>query len=148
MRRKFCLVCSRPLVLFQLLSAEIWIHAPGQVEDGDHMPVPVDNIDVSARQRCDFCNADPAVGLLPVAGEIRIPPFLVSANQPWAVCATCRDLISADRWDDLIHHAAETVAAGIASGATKRSLLDELGRMIRQVRAQVTGPVRPLDELT
>lgn len=86
--------------------------------------------------------------LLPVAGEIRIPPFLVSANQPWAVCATCRDLISADRWDDLIHHAAEPVAAEIASAATKRSLLDELGRMIHQVRAQVTGPVQPFDEPT
>ncbi|CUU60797.1 hypothetical protein Ga0074812_14743 [Parafrankia irregularis] len=149
MPRKICLICSRPLVMFQLLGAEIWIHAPGQVEDRDHMPLPVDDIDWSVRQRCDFCNADPAVGLLPVAGEIRMPLSVICVNEPWAVCATCRDLISANQWDDLIRHIADTViATRIVSETTKHSLLDELSQLIREVRTHATGPVQPLNECT
>ncbi|ABW10776.1 hypothetical protein Franean1_1323 [Parafrankia sp. EAN1pec] len=147
MPRMICAVCSRPLVSIRVHGLEIWAHAPGHAEDGTHMPVPVDDTGRSVRQRCDFCSTEPAVGLLPVAGEIWMPPFSVSADQPWAVCATCRDLISADRWDDLVHRTTEKIiAADVMPDLTVRSLLAELGRMIRQIRAQVTGPVEPLDE--
>lgn len=147
MPQKICAVCFRPLDSLRIHSQEIWAHAPSQAVDDDHIPVPVDSADRQTRRWCDFCNTDPAVGLLPVAGAISTMRCSVSMNQSWAVCAACQNLISADEWDDLIHRIAEKFAPlEAARGVMGQSLLGELSRMVRQIRTQVTGPIEPIDD--
>uniref|UniRef100_UPI0021C00549 hypothetical protein n=1 Tax=Frankia gtarii TaxID=2950102 RepID=UPI0021C00549 len=133
-----CRTCRRPLNRSDLPGGEnVWIHGFGQAEDGDH---PADPTLGDPHARCDMCNGEPVVALLPVTGTVHLAPMATS-DDPWALCATCRTLISVDSWDDLLDHAITALhASATEAGITLAQLTEPLRRIHTQLRAQASGP--------
>lgn len=138
-----CATCRRALVTFEPPSGgSFWTHAPGQPEDGDHAPAPVLSY---PDYRCDACNDEPVTAVLHVTGRFPLSAQISTAD-PWALCATCAALITANDWDGLLSHVIGRLRASglrLTSGEE-----DFLRRLQVDLRTRAVGPPTPLPENT
>ncbi|SDC25298.1 hypothetical protein [Actinokineospora iranica] len=109
----------------------------------DHDPVPV-QAPPDWRGKCDFC-LDTAEFVVP-ARDFTVPGldrYMSLGN--WAACSACALLIGANRWTNLINRAAATHHRRHGTEINEATRT-HLGRLYRRLRANITGPIRPIGE--
>jgi hypothetical protein len=134
-----CRACRRPLNRIDHPGGrQSWVHALGQQEDGTHEPQPVLT---DPDYRCDLCNDEPVTSLLVVSGTVRITPISMS-DGPWALCSTCTELITANKWQRLLNHV--TTRFRGQGVHLFPHLIADIRRLHGQLRRLAVGPPVPL----
>lgn len=143
--RHACAVCGRVLDYFEGADGtEGWRHGMAAPEEDDHIAVPVPADEIQVRGRCDFCYADEAAWRLP-AREVRfeIPGFMGGGmDADWAACDGCAKLIERNQWNGVYRRFEESWVA--RHGSIPDQIAVEVKRLWRLLRANITGPLRPL----
>lgn len=148
---KVCAVCARVLSLLENPDGtQQWVHG---IQDADHVPVPVNQGEVQTQYRCDFCNMDESVWVLPVAP---FPlPFARSLREvmdaeglpqhmsgsDWAACATCGRYIELNQWSAVLRRS--VVQWERTHGKMPPEVRTQLSSLHRAVRKHTTGPLVP-----
>lgn len=138
---KVCRVCRRVLALFEDgEGTQEWVHGL-QDETLDHAPVPVDQSEVKALTRCDFCNEDDTASyVLPVA-DFALPGLDRNmAGDDWAACRECARRIETNQWTSLFKRAV-TCWERQHKGKMPPEVKAALGELHRKVRKNVRGPL-------
>lgn len=95
-----CAVCARVLTDHPLLG---WVHGL-QDSPADHPSIPATRDEIHTRSRCDFCNVEDPVWVVPVASFVALPGH--GSDGDWAACDTCVAFVRTDDWPGLARHAA------------------------------------------
>lgn len=144
-RIRVCAVCGAVLEHTKgAFGEDQWLHLRNP--DG-HVVVPALPTEVHTNGACDMCSARFPRFELPAA-DFDIPPL---AGQPtgtgsrgnWACCEGCATLIEANRWDRLVARAQAALERAQGAPLTP-PVAAHLRQVYRRLRANVTGPVRPL----
>lgn len=113
-----------------------------------HDPEPVPAAGQVMFAHCDFCQVDIWPGeelVLPVKSFSDVMTRgLARSVEDWCPCPTCAELIRRNQWSALARRAAQAYFRNhsIDNPAEKRALEDYIRKLYRQVRANITGPVR------
>jgi hypothetical protein len=115
-------------------------------EELDHIAVPVPAADApqQVRARCDFCSGENPTWELP-ARDFEFEGIAGSGSiGDWAACDICADLIRKNAWTALTKRSAEWFGKNNNQPPLDGQGLANLRRMHRQLRQNITGPIRPL----
>lgn len=121
-----------------------WLHLRN--EDG-HVVVPALPTEVHTTGRCDICGALFPRFEVPVA-DFAVPPVDgiptgTGSRGNWACCDECAQLIKTDRWGAVVRRAQASVERRDGRPMS-RAVADHMRQTYWRLRANVTGPVRPL----
>lgn len=131
-----CAVCRRVLNMRGTSTTGFTFMHTMQDAAVDHEPQPIPAPDGYREGRCDFCNTDHPVSVLPVR-DFAFPGGIDMSRGDWAACPACGELIDANRWVGLI----ERVAELRSMGPVERSAV---ARLYRVVRKNIAGSLRPI----
>jgi len=143
---RVCAVCARVLDLVEHDGAvRGWQHTMADQPE-DHPAVPVAPADVHAALRCDFCLADDPRWDIPARTFVYDGAPGAGSDGDWAACDACAELIRRHRWTMLRQRAVAAFVDrhGLAPEQEQR-MGRALGRLYRQLRANMLGPPRPIE---
>lgn len=148
--RMVCAVCGRVLEEYENIG-----YAHARVDEvGDHIAVPVADVEIPVNERCDFCFANSTEWLLP-AENFQLPveraelfgtvgieePQPYMSNGAWGACGPCGDLIAAERWPLLLRRVRDEWP-GVHSGNTMpERIYPATYRLYNELRKHITGPL-------
>lgn len=138
-----CAVCRHALDMLTTEDGGHYVHT--SQDPDDHEPVPV-TPDADWRGRCDFCNEDDPMWMIP-ARDFSLPeafgPLSPGSLGNWSACETCKRLIESDQWNRLVTRAIESVARThhVPPGALDPAPLRQLYRLLRK---NITGAPQAL----
>lgn len=139
-----CAACGRVLDRFEPEGggpAE-FIHTYQDRAPEDHPAVPVPESTIQTIGRCDFCNTDFPIWVIPVFSfEMPGLPGHFSEGD-WAACDTCKILIVKNHWDTLVRRATERTDASIVPREVIRATLVT---MYNRLRKNMSGEPYPLE---
>lgn len=146
-----CAVCGRVLFEARTDDGDLigWMHANADLVDEDHPAVPVRRGTVPTRGRCDFCNGDEQIVILPVEPfEIPVPPELAAriprqmSGDEWAACKDCAVFVAKRDWYRLLLRVRrEQQARGDRHPPV---VYEQMMAMFRAIDEHITGPLRPI----
>jgi hypothetical protein len=138
-----CAVCSRVLDRFEPEDGGVeFLHTMQDRAREDHPAVPVPESQIQTIGRCDFCNTDYPVWVIPVLSfEMPGLPGRFSDGD-WAACDTCKALIAKNHWDTLVRRATERTDTSIIPAEIIRA---RLVTMYNRLRRNITGDPYPLE---
>ena len=145
-----CARCRRPLNYRGHRPTGQWIHTPfDQARDpSPHDPEPIPAAGQMVFAHCDFCQSDLWPGeqlFLPVKSfSDTVTRGFARSIEDWCACTTCASLINNNQWSALAKRATQAYCNnhGITDRREKRAMEDYIRKLYRQVRANITGPVR------
>lgn len=123
-----------------------WVHTAQDRINEDHEPLWVPENAILPTYRCDFCNQDNPEFELP-SKDFTIA-FATESSGVWTCCATCLELITADKWPELVERSidmSEPILTLLRDGdASKAEIRQFLTGMYAELKRNLTGPPRPL----
>lgn len=146
---RVCAVCGR---VADHVHGKGWLHVADAISDAgqDHLVIPVRPDEIHTIGHCDFCNALHPAFMLPVRdflypGSARLvfpdgDTGRSGSSGGWSACTDCARLLERNEWNGILRR----VTASRAE-ARHPEVQEGLRRLYRQVRANVTGAVRPLE---
>jgi hypothetical protein len=138
---KVCAKCRRVLALYEDGDGnEEWIH--GLQDSGDHTAQPVDQNELHAQYRCDFCTTDESAFILPVA-EFALPgqPNNMSGDD-WSACWECARRIETNQWTALFKRAV-TMWERAHGERMAPEIKEALRKLHLMIRKNVKGALYP-----
>lgn len=140
---RICAVCGRVLSHVTDSQGVGWMHSPMDQLAEDHPAVPVKQDEVPMIGRCDFCSADYPANLIPARSFVL--PFQTQhmSNGDWSACLACTALIEANQWSRLVDRALATFRH-VRPPEHEEMVRHATAVMYRKLRANITGPPRPL----
>lgn len=123
---------------------ETWLHLHNP--DG-HIAVPALPTEVHTNGRCDICAAMFPRFELPAA-DFEVPPVAgaptgTGSRGNWACCDECAKLIDTNQWTRAVDRAQAAIERN-RGGPLSPAEVTHLRHLYRRLRANITGPVRPL----
>lgn len=136
-----CAICGRVLDHYSEEDSEGgWFHAEMDVDETDHVAVPVGVDEIRTTYRCDFCLIDIAEPWVVPARTFSVTPTNRSEGD-WAACETCARLILKNDWNSLARRCVNAVMRETADGENLDPVTVEqtMKHMHRLLRKNITG---------
>lgn len=138
-----CGVCGRVLDWSPILGFFHNLMDAGEELDHVAVPVPAHEAPQQVRARCDFCSGENPTWELP-ARDFEFDIGGAGSIGDWAACDTCADLIRKNAWTALTKRSADWFGKNNNEPPLDGPAFNRLKRMHRQLRQNITGPIRKL----